>query len=78
MLPDGKDATYEVNIYAVDGENIIGGYVGDWKVNKNDLSSANEIIFHVVEQGAVTDDERFLFVSGLSSYSKNVPAPELK
>ena len=74
----GKDATYEVTIYVTDEENIIAGYVGDWKVSKSGLDNANEIVFHVVEQGSASEDERFLFVSGLGSYSKNVPAPELK
>ncbi len=74
----GKDASYEVTVYLIDEENIIGGYIGDWKVNRDSLKDANEIIFHVVEQGSATDDERFLFISGLSSYSKNVPAPELR
>lgn len=77
-IPDGKDATYEVSVYLVDDENIIGGYIGDWKLKKDDLRGANEVVFHVIEQGAASDDERFLFISGLSSYSKNVPAPELK
>ncbi len=74
----GKDATYEVTIYVTDDENIIAGYVGDWKATKSDLENSNEIVFHAVEQGIASEDERFLFVSGLSSYSKNVPAPELK
>jgi len=73
-----RDATYEVTIYVTDDENIIAGYIGDWKVGKADLNNANEIVFHVVEQGSASEDERFLFVSGLSSYSKNIPAPELK
>ncbi|MBI2652497.1 hypothetical protein HYX00_03435 [Candidatus Woesearchaeota archaeon] len=77
-LPDGKDAVYEVNIYVIDGENIIGGYIGEWKANKNDLANANEVVFHVIEQGTATDDEKFLFVSELSTHSKNIPTPELK
>ncbi|MBS3104886.1 hypothetical protein J4234_01370 [Candidatus Woesearchaeota archaeon] len=77
-IPDNKDATYEVNIYLADNENIVGGYIGDWKISKDALRSAGELVFHVVEQGAASEDERLLFVSGLSSYSKNVPAPELK
>ena len=77
-LADGKDATYEVTIYVADEENIIGGYIGEWKVSKGDLINANEAVFHVVEQGPASDDERFLFISGLSSYSKRVPAPELR
>ena len=77
-IPDNKDATYEVTIYLVDDENIVGGYIGDWKASKEALSGSDELTFHVIEQGPASDDERLLFVSGLSSYSKNVPAPELK
>ncbi|MBI2650356.1 hypothetical protein HYX04_03505 [Candidatus Woesearchaeota archaeon] len=77
-LPDGRDATYEVTIYLVDGENIVGGYSGDWKVGKDALRNAEEIVFHVVEQGEASDDERLLFAAGLSSYSKNIPSPELR
>ena len=77
-IPDGKDAVYEVNIYLADDENIIGGYIGDWKISKDALRGADEIVFHVVEQGPASDDDRFLFISGLSSYSNKVPPPELK
>ncbi|MBI3034933.1 hypothetical protein HYY71_01290 [Candidatus Woesearchaeota archaeon] len=77
-IPDGKDAIYEVVLYVADDENIIGGYSGDWSVGKDSLKGADEIIFHVVEHGAISDDEKFLFVSGLSSYSKIVPSPELR
>ena len=77
-LPDSKDSTYEVTAYVTDDENLIGGYIGEGKVGKDDLRNADEIVFHVIGQGPATDDERLLFVSGLSSYSKNVPAPELK
>ncbi len=77
-LPAGKDATYEVTVYLADEENLIGGYIGNWKISKDDLKNANEVRFHAVEQEAASEDERALFVAGLSSYSKNIPAPELK
>lgn len=77
-LPSGKDITFDATIYVVDDEGIVGGYIGEWKLGKNDLTNANEVVFHIIEQGPATDDEKFLFVSGLSSYSKKVPAPELK
>jgi len=76
-IPD-KDGVYEVSINVVDEDNIIAGYIGEWKVGKESLKGADEAVFHVVEQGPASEDERFLFVSGLGSYSKNVPAPELK
>jgi len=77
-LLDNKDAVYEVTIYVANNESVLGGYIGNFSVNKNDISGANQIIFHVIEQGAASDDERVLFMSGLSSYSRNVPTPELK
>ena len=77
-LPESKDGTYEVTIYLVDGENIVGGYHGDWKITKDAVGSASEIVFHVLEQVAASDDDRFLFIAGLNSYSKKIPQPELK
>ncbi|MBI3027819.1 hypothetical protein HYY70_06945 [Candidatus Woesearchaeota archaeon] len=77
-VPYGKDAAFEVTIYLVDDENIVGGYIGEWKAGKSALKESDEIVFHVIEQEHASDDERFLFISGLSSYSKRVPAPELK
>lgn len=73
-----KDATYEVTIYLANDENLVGGYISDWKVGKNEFKGTNEIIFHVVEQGIATDDERALFIAGLNSYSKNIPQPEVR
>ena len=77
-LPSGKDVNYDVAIYLVDGDNLIGGYSGTWKVSKDNLNNAQEAVFHVIYQGTATEDERALFISGLDSYSKNIPGPELK
>ncbi len=73
-----RDATYEVLIYVLNDENIVGGYIGDWKITKDQLNNAKEIVFHVIEQEQASEDGRALFISGLSSYSKNVPGPELR
>ena len=78
LIPDLKDGAYEVNIFIADNENIVGGYIGDWKIGKNDLTGASEVVFHAITQGPATEDEKALFISGLRSYSKNVPGPELK
>ena len=75
---DGKDATYEVSIYLVDNDSITGGYIGDWKISKDSLKNSDEVVFHVIEQDPANEDDRALFVSGLDSYSKKVPAPEIK
>lgn len=77
-IPNEKDAAYDVTVYLVDDENFIGGYIGEWKISKSELRNANEAVFHVIEQGAASENEKALFISGLSSYSRNVPAPELR
>ena len=77
IIPEGIDAVYEVNIYVIDEENIIGGYIGDWQVSKTALRTANEVVFHVIAQDGASEDDRAFFVSGLSSYSKKVPSPDL-
>ncbi len=73
-----KDSIYEVSIYLSDDKNINGGYIGNWSLSQSELENSNQIIFHVVEHESESEDERFLFISGLSSYSKNIPSPELK
>jgi len=79
---DGKDAAYEVSIYLTDNENdnILGGYVGEWKVSKNDLNSADEATFHIIalEQEHPSEDDMSAFASKLSEHSKLVPAPEVE
>ena len=77
-IPDGKDAAYDITIYVADGENLAGGYIGQWKVSKSALSSASEVVFHVVSHDASSEDEQALFAAGLDSYSKKVPQPEMK
>jgi hypothetical protein len=77
-IPSGKDAAYEVTIYLVNGDEITGGYIGDWQVSRGQIENADEVIFHAIEQGQASDDERFLFLSGLASYSQQVPAPEIR
>ena len=73
-----EDYTYEVSIYVTKGEDLIGGYVGNWTVNKNDLAANDEIKFNVITSDASTNEERFLFLSGLESYSKQIPEPTLR
>ncbi len=77
-MPGSRDGTYDLSIYIADEENIVGGYIGEWKVSKEELFGSSEVIFHAIEQGPASDDEKFLFISGLDSYSKRVPPPELR
>ncbi|MBI2654966.1 hypothetical protein HYX06_00895 [Candidatus Woesearchaeota archaeon] len=73
-----KDAKYEATIYLVDQEEIVGGYIGEWKVSKGQLEGSQEIVFHVIYQGAASEEDKAMFIAGLGSSSKKVPAPELK
>lgn len=77
-LPSGRDEVYEVAVYVADEENFVSGYVGNWKVSKDDLANANEIIFHTVYSGSRNEDDIEQFISDIETNSKKVPAPELK
>ena len=77
-IPRGIDAEYEVTIYLVNEDDIIGGYVGDWQISKEQLENANQVVFHAIEQGSASQDERSLFLSSLASYSQQIPAPEIR
>ncbi len=70
--------TYEVTIYTVEGDDIAGGYKAEWTVSPDELQGKNQIVFHVLDQGFVSDEERFLFLTGLESYSTKVSKPELR
>ncbi|MBW2980830.1 hypothetical protein KY360_05430 [Candidatus Woesearchaeota archaeon] len=73
-----EDNTYKVSIYVTKGEDLLGGYIGDWTVTKEQLAGAERAVFHTIISDAKTEDERFLFLSGLESYSEQVPGPELR
>ncbi len=77
-IPKGKDSKYDIAVYLIDGEELLGGYIGQWKISKDEIETSNEIVFHVIYQGSATEDERAMFAAGLDSYSKKVPQPELK
>jgi len=72
-----EDKEYDITVYIADEESIIGGYQGTWKVSRDDLGTASRIIFHALEKKG-SEDEVFLFISGLKSYSQRIPNPELK
>ena len=72
------DNSYDLSIYLIKGDQITGGYKLKWDIGWNELKGANEITFHVLESPLGDDDERYLFLSGLDSYSAKVPKPEIK
>jgi len=73
-----NDFSYNVTVYLTKDDKVIGGYIGVWNVDWQKLKSSNEIKFHVLESNFGTEEESYLFMSGLNSYSKSIPAPELK
>jgi len=79
LLAD-EDYEYNLQIFLVNGENMVGGYLGNWDVSWSDLSDAQSIIFHVVAPYPEPSDEteRYLFIAGLEEYSKKLPKPEIK
>lgn len=77
LLAD-KEHTYDVTIYLVDGDDIAGGYKAEWTVSPDELKGSNQVVFHVLDQGSVSEEEKLLFLTGLESYSDKIPKPELK
>ena len=71
---------YDLEIYLMKNEDVIGGYKGKWSEAWNELTDADEIIFHVITQEPLPkdDDEKFAFIGQLEDYSKDIPAPEIK
>ncbi|RMF54784.1 hypothetical protein D6745_04070 [Candidatus Woesearchaeota archaeon] len=75
LLAD-DDFTYNLTIYVFENETLTGGLSRQWNVPWPDLENSDKITFHVVGfEGS--EEEQFLFFSGLPSYSLNVSAPEL-
>jgi len=51
-LSSEEDKVYDVDIYLISGEDIIGGYKGKWDVSSKELDKAESARFHVIEQEA--------------------------
>ena len=74
-----EDFEYELQIYLSDGESMTGGYIANWTADWSELELTDEIVFHTVYMPKFKDDtEQFAFLSGIGSYSINVPEPELR
>jgi hypothetical protein len=72
------DFKYEVAINLFDGENLIGGYKGNWTVPWSDLQTAQEIVFHTVALPDGSQDETFALLLDLTEQSKLISGPEIK
>jgi hypothetical protein len=67
------DFDYYLEVLIVNNEEIVGGYQGNWSVNWQELSSANEIIFHTL-----TSQDQTELLLGMNYNSKFITKPELK
>ncbi|MBU0470835.1 MAG: hypothetical protein KKA62_01790 [Nanoarchaeota archaeon] len=74
----GTDFTYELTVNVMDEENFIGGYKGNWTVSGDELSNAEEIIFHVASREGETGEQMFELMLKLDEFSKSVPLPEVR
>lgn len=73
---DGKSVDYNVTIYLVNKDTFLGGYEGTWHVTPDDVKTGESIKFHVITTDTTDEDELYLFITGLKSYSKEIPEPE--
>ncbi|MEA2038172.1 MAG: hypothetical protein U9O94_11800 [Nanoarchaeota archaeon] len=79
LVPSRYDNfNYDLEIYVSDNESIKAGYKGEWEPSSDSISSGENITFHVIEAELESDEERYLFLAGLSSYSDKVYLPEIK
>ncbi len=70
-----EETEYDITIFLSDDDKLLGGYQQKWTVNPQ---KGEKIIFHVLDHGKASDDERALFIAGLESYSESIPRPEIK
>ncbi|MFH2028057.1 MAG: hypothetical protein ABIJ08_02885 [Nanoarchaeota archaeon] len=76
-LLDKDDYTYNLEIYLMKGENMTGGYKGEWEVDKDLVKIAKQVKFHVVYKDLSDEAEMAAFFLGMGSYATLVPPPEL-
>ena len=73
------DFTYTVDVTLLDNAEFRGGYKGNWTVSWDELSTANEMVFHVLSTPEkASEEEVFEFMLGLEENSIRVPLPELR
>ena len=73
------DFEYELEIYLTKDEDLVGGYLGKWTADWDELEDADEAVFHLVYMEDFKDEaEQFAFITGLGSYSLQVKEPEFQ
>ncbi|HII68461.1 TPA: hypothetical protein HA270_01170 [Candidatus Woesearchaeota archaeon] len=71
------DYTYELAIYLINGNNITGGFAGNWTTTYEEVDDGREVLFHLIETDAKGDDQ-FLFIGSLALHSEGVPEPKIR
>ncbi len=79
ILSAEEDKAYDVDIYLISGEDIIGGYKAQWSVNSKELDKAKSARFHVIEQEPRQTDEmkRYEYIAEIEKHSEQIPSTEL-
>lgn len=80
QLLSGADFEYELLIYLVDEEDLIGGYRGKWLLPWGSLEGRSEegmLRFHVLEIDPNNEEYYYAFLSQMEDYSYDLPEPEL-
>ncbi len=76
------DYTYNLEVMIFEQEEeegkLLGGYKQKWNVPWNKLSSAKQLVIHVLTLPDATDEEKFDLMQNLEEKSVLVPAPEIK
>lgn len=69
------DKTYDLSVYVVYGDKIIGGYKRDWRVTEQDLLSHSALDLHVWTKYDMDDEAATAFLMNLTEQSKRLPPP---
>ncbi|MFH1641926.1 MAG: hypothetical protein ABIC04_03420 [Nanoarchaeota archaeon] len=72
-LLDRDDYDYDVEVYIMTNESMIGGYKGKWHASEIEMENAKEVVFHAVYKPFSDDTEMMMFFAGLPSYSNREP-----
>jgi hypothetical protein len=77
QMLDEKTATYKVSLRLVRGEDVVGGYEGDWIVDASNIGAAKTAVFHAIESQHANEADNAAFLQNLVTHSTNVPKPHL-
>ncbi|MEM4755876.1 MAG: hypothetical protein QW594_01970 [Candidatus Woesearchaeota archaeon] len=78
----GNTTTYNITAYLLRSDRLIGGYLGAWEYEYDDIADAKTLVFHVFDfrsqvasQGSAFDDETLYTM--LKSYNYSLFEPEI-